>query len=133
MSGLAAPVPAHAALFEHRLGVAHHLRIATEHGVRVLGCHRQASPSLEAPVADGFRNASDECPAMRFATHEWREAEPSGARARDLGDDLTVGEVCDVAYSMDEDDSFELVPCLLSAQDRQERSETGASRETPER
>ena len=67
MTRLAAAVPAHAAIPEHRLRVVDHLRVAAQHRVRGVGAEHHARPRLDLPVGEERRNAPAPRPGCGMA------------------------------------------------------------------
>ncbi len=58
MAWLASAMAAHAAVLKHDLHVAHHVRVAAKHHMRILRGQRHARPGLEPTVANGLTYSS---------------------------------------------------------------------------
>ena len=118
MTRLAAPMPAHAALLEHLLHVAHHVRITAQHRVRVLRRQWHARPRLEPAVANGIRDTSRECILVRFPADEGSERKAARMSRGDAGDHVVIRQVGGVPHRVDQHDALEFLPRLFGAQYR---------------
>ncbi len=126
-------MPAHAAAAEHFLHVVDHRRIAAQHRMRVFGRERQADARLEPAVVDRVRDAARERIAVAVAAHHRHVVERARVRARDARDLVAIRELMRMAHRVDEHDAAELRPRVGRAQHRQERADSGAGRQAPQR
>src|SRR5476651_1058873 len=70
---------------------------------------------------------------MRLAAHEGNVAKSTDMRGGDPCDLVGVGEIACISHRVNQDDALEFLPGVRGAQYRQEGSQSGAGRETPER